>query len=1839
MTAPVVDLLLSRQSGGHQLGRCHSGPGNRRRCRRPDALTIDGTPVVVDSFGTASFRSATPGLFDIVATAFDEAGNETTASVTLRVIDPADTLGPVIDITGPSPNSEVTTLTDIIGSVTDDNLEFFTVEFGRADLVDINDPTAFDPDYVTIATGTADVTNALLGTFDPTLLMNDSYIIRVFAQDLSGNVSAQTLPISIDGQLKFGQFTLNQTDLAVSVAGTPIELTRTYDTRQSGEQGDFGFGWNLAIQDAQIRETIPVNPLEKDGLILAATPFKAGTRVYLTNPEGKRVGFTFDPEPQFSLFGGGSFSPRFVPDPGVYDTLDVGSIPLRLVNGAFYSGFFGNPFNPSAYRLTTRDGVVYEYGQFSGLQNVIDRNGNRLEFREDGIFSSTGESVRFVRDPAGRISQVIDPAGRSLTYEYDANGDLTRFTDQAGLLTQYTYLTAPAHFMETAVDPNGNTVFELQYDADGRLTRSTDAGGATIQNTYNPGQLSETITDPLGNEITTRFDSRGNLLSFTDALGESVSFTYDASDNIITATDGNGNVVTRTIDTRGNLTSLKDPLGNSFVLTYGEDNQVTSIMDSAGNVSRSRYDEAGNLIQYVNAAGVVSSYQYDAQGRPTSYTDNNGNSTQYVYGSGPRPEEVIHADGTRERYEYNYLGQVTRAVDENGFATLYTYDAIGRPTSVENALGQTTTYTYDGRYLSSRTDALGRITRYVFDEKGRRTAVTDAAGNTTQFGYDDNNQLVTVTDPLGGITTTDYRADGEVESVVDALGNTVRYEYDSVGNVTAVIDPRGNRTEYQYDAMGRLLETMDSLGGTTSYTYDAAGNLLTAMQANGATVTYVYDSLNRLVSATDPLGGRFEYTYDANGNLRTFTDANDHVSNLFYDSRDRVTRIVDPAGETLHFTYDAAGNIETAIDPADQTTSYVYDALDRLIRVTDPIGNTTAYTYDAVGNLESLTDPTARTTTYSYDSLYRLTAVTDAAGERTQFGYDALGRRTSVTDALDQKTTFAYDAIGRLTTETDPLGLSTSFAYDANGNRIRVTDRNDRVTEFNYDALNRVVEERWLDNASSVLRQVTFVYDAVGNLLAASDPDSVLTFTYDLLSRVSTADVTGTPRLPDIVLTYTYDAVGNLLNTHDDSGVQVTSLYDERDLLINRVWQGGGIDPASVDVDYNARRERTHVTRYSDASGLAAIGSSIYDYDAAGRLTDIQHQDELDQVFVDYDYLFDEAGRLVNEAHHGASVAYEYDALGQLTAADYSSGASVADQTFQYDENGNRTDPGFVVAANNRIESDGTYNYAYDNEGNLIRRTQIGSGDYTEFTWDYRNRLTQVEQFDSTGTSQSFATYTYDALNRRIRKDVDGIVTATVYSFDAAWADFDDAKNVTARYLPSGQVDEFFARWRPGEGTAWYLTDRLGTVRDIADETGTTVDHIDYDSFGNVADESNPAFGDRFKFTGREYDAETGLYYYRARYYDPTLGRFISEDPLGFSGGDANLQRYVANDPLNAVDPTGMQAIASYGGALAANQAVAQAAIFYGKDVPFRFQIQCQGANCVVSGGPSGLGDLSKVPDFDLGGGISVGGSGVSISDGFGEKLTVGAGGITASGGETSVGINGDGVTFRAPGTQTTVGPGGASGSGGGASYTSNGAGGPFFKVGPFHYGQPVKTGSTALPAQPSDGEFDFLVESVAKSSNIIISANTAIFAGVATELNIIAQAAAADDATRLVQANFEKSVLSGDFKATVQARGFARLPGRRPGISSGASGPAGPNAGPGGGTAGGGSGPAGGGGGAGGPGGGSGSGSNFSGSVIPLNSRSYLRRPFLMFIDPRQFDAFSQLIVDPFNNISVVVE
>jgi RHS repeat-associated protein len=406
-------------------------------------------------------------------------------------------------------------------------------------------------------------------------------------------------------------------------------------------------------------------------------------------------------------------------------------------------------------------------------------------------------------------------------------------------------------------------------------------------------------------------------------------------------------------------------------------------------------------------------------------------------------------------------------------------------------------------------------------------------------------------------------------------------------------------------------------------------------------------------------------------------------------------------------------------------------------------------------------------------------------------------------------------------------------------------------------------------------------------------------------------------------MAYGYDNVGNQVSRSDTIGGAaagtVNRVYDTLNRVTRITQSGSGVAEKRVDLSYDAASQWARISRYADLAGAQHVASSHYTYDAASRLTRLAHSPSttppapgvVDGLFAYYDYAYDAADRITQVSSKDGVSTYNYDVIDQLLGADYS---FQGDESYTYDANGNRTNTGYTTGANNRLLSDGTYNYEYDAEGNRTRRVNIATGEVTEYSWDYRNRLVHVTVKSSGGIVLGDFYYTYDVNDRRIAKSVDtdgaGPAAAEVERFvddgNHIALTLDGAGQVTHRYLYGPNVDQILADENAAGEILWPLADHQGTVRDLVSSDGTLRDHITYDAFGRVAAETGPSANDRFAYTGRELDPETGLYYYRARYYDAASGRFLAEDPLGFQGGDTNLFSYVRNTSTNAVDPLGL---------------------------------------------------------------------------------------------------------------------------------------------------------------------------------------------------------------------------------------------------------------------------------------------------------------------------------------------
>jgi RHS repeat-associated protein len=319
-------------------------------------------------------------------------------------------------------------------------------------------------------------------------------------------------------------------------------------------------------------------------------------------------------------------------------------------------------------------------------------------------------------------------------------------------------------------------------------------------------------------------------------------------------------------------------------------------------------------------------------------------------------------------------------------------------------------------------------------------------------------------------------------------------------------------------------------------------------------------------------------------------------------------------------------------------------------------------------------------------------------------------------------------------------------------------------------------------------------------------------------------------------------------------------------------------------------------------------------------MTGIVDSNSTGTTLVSYGYTYDAADRVTQEVRTWDSgtisdtLTYSYTNNNQLTGVTHTNN-SFSNESFTWDSNGNETGTGYTTGTDNEQTASPGYTYTYDNAGEMTSETQTSTGDVWTYGYDFRGRMVTAVEKTSGGTTLESVTYTYDALDNRIGMDENGTQTWTLYDSRNPIMDFNSSGSLTMRYLwgPTGIV----ARQTSGGTVSWYLADHLGTVRDLINNSGAIIDHVDFSAFGTVLDESSPTSGDRMMgFAMLERDTVTGLNLAIYREQNPRTGRWDSQDRLKFNTGEANLYRYVANHPASAIDPDGEDWLGGTGGAL-----------------------------------------------------------------------------------------------------------------------------------------------------------------------------------------------------------------------------------------------------------------------------------------------------------------------------------
>ncbi|MHB8954831.1 MAG: putative Ig domain-containing protein [Pirellulaceae bacterium] len=1228
-------------------------------------LTINGTPVALDSQGRVTLLASPVGQYSIVASAWDVAGNTGLASTVLTVRDTSDVEAPVVDLISPANGAVISSAVDVIGTVQDANLLYYTLSVAR-------DGGGL---FTEIFRGTNAVTNGVLGQFDPSGLANDSYVLRLEAVDSGGNVSYIDQTVNVAGDLKLGNFTLSFNDLSIPVSGIPITVARTYDSLNADQQDGLGYGWRLEFRDTNLQTNVEPTGMEEYGFY---SPFSSQTQVYVTLPGGRRERFTFSPT-RMSGFGGIFFMrPAFSAQPGSTSTLSVpitnSTVLLAGDDGSYYNAA-GLPYNPAdkenfdgIYYLTTKEGIRYEIDAQSGdMTQITDPNRNTLTFTDTSIDSSTGQRIVFERDPRGRITAAIDPTGAKVRYEYDAEGDLVGVTDREGNRTHFLYEAARAHYLTTITDPLGRTGVRSEYDAQGRLVKLIDAAGKAVELIHDPNNSLETVKDALGNATTFEYDERGNVVTEINSLSGTTIRTYDAHNNVLSETDPLGRINTYTYDGAGNLLTETDPLGRVTRYTYGPYGRLLTSTDPLGNTTTNTYDGAGNVLTTVDALNNVTRYTYDSRGSQTSITDAAGKKTQFEYDGVGNMTRQVDALGNATTFSYdasgNQLSQTTTVTTPTGPRTLVTttqYDGNGRPVKVTDAEGHSTLTEYDALGNQTATvDSLGRRTDFRYDDRGQLITTQFADGTATTSSYDDAGRRITSTDRAGRTSIFHYDALGRLTETVypddtpaDSSDNPrTKTEYDQAGQVVAQIDERGNRTEFEYDAAGRQKTVRDALGHETVMTYDTAGRQVASTDALGRITQFVYDSLGRQTQTRLADGTSTQTQYDALGRSVVQTDQAGRVTHFEYDALGRLIAVIDALNQRTEYGYDEAGNLITQQDANGHITRYEYDGVGRRIATVLPLGQRSTAVYDDVGNVASTTDFNGDTVTFQYDTNNRLLEKDFPDGTSVAFTYFATGQRQSVTDARGT-TNYTYDARDRLLSRTDPDGRSIAYTYDAAGNRTSVTSPAGTIA-YSFDTLNRLASVTDPEGSAT-----SYTYDAVGALVQTQFPNGTTeTREYDSLNRLLLLENED----PSGVISsyrYTLDPTGNRTRVVEHDGRAVDYSYDEIYRLIGESISDSTAGNRSINYTYDPVGNR--LSRDDSAEGATA-----YTYDENDRLL----TEVAGAVTTTYEY--DDNGNTLSRTSATDQVFYDWDFENRLMAAD-TDGDGTNDVAYRYDADGTR---------------------------------------------------------------------------------------------------------------------------------------------------------------------------------------------------------------------------------------------------------------------------------------------------------------------------------------------------------------------------------------------------------------------------------------------------------------------------------------------------------------------------------------------------------------------------------------
>lgn len=1187
--------------------------------------------------------------------------------------------------------------------------------------------------------------------------------------------------------------------------------------------------------------------------------------------------------------------------------------------------------------------IVYTYtiDDLNRIESVIDSNNNTTIYNYD---------------TAGNLASIVHPILCKEDFQYDSLGRVTTSISANRFATKFFYNDAPTGLVTEILRPDHARAERFQYDMMGNTKKSMlpeggvtdfvldglyrlqkqiaplgDAGRAATSFEYDEDSNVKVMLDPRDSLTTHVYDKLGRLRKTINAQNEAMEFSYDAE---------------------GNTREVSDFKGNITKSLYDELNRVIREERSGPPpiVREFRYDPNGNLQAQIVLGDAqhpvqTTTFEYDARNNLTKTTHSiNTLTDENFYDANDnlvvsiRREGGIFKYGTTNVYdERNRLTSTTQLTSDpiqgtgSGLTTQYKYDCNGNRTMVVDALNKTTEFRYDGSDRTTET----------IDGKG-------VVASKVKYNDNDLRTEAQIQNPAGaGLITNQifvYNARNELKEVMSPIDGSVQQSfYDANGNLIKQIDAESNVKEFQYDALNRLMEQKEFLdiltAAVTRFEYDANSNRIKIIDPRSFEYKFDYDEANRLIKLTYPpingVSNSESWIYDVHGNLASHTDANGKKATFEYDLLDRLIKEIHgaPFDKVIKREYDGASNLKIVEfqDESVRVKFPEYDPLNRLKRMEWVVNSqpfkSIRYEYEEVvdgvlrqsNNRVRMLGPEGEIFKYIYDENNRLKELQRAPSVGAPFitfaalGYDTGGRRNSTTLANGTVMKYDYDAKERLKNiralrSGNESDIISSFTYDYNriDNRtsVKLDHFNAQVVDYRYNNLSWLTGESWRGGgigAQVIPYEGIYNYDPSGNRTLKQTPTGNNTYEYDAENRLTSELVTQEAEPQQVS--------GSPLVDSTHPGFTPERINDD-----------DTTDNPEFPFAWRSRDQATqHFAglQFPNPTQIARADLYIPTFGGSLAMSGEIQRFKL-QALVNGHWIDIAPTRVIGAESNPAApgwfrtltptshmITFEFTvriASGMRFLMDQGGGSKAQPNVFWVNE---------VDAFTPAIRTTEIL-YAYDKNGNQIRKTQGTTGE--DFGYDYANRLISYKRTEG-GQIKEHWTYLYAPTGERLNKKNELAGETEWFMYDGAdvIADYKgpsaSSAALVASYANSLAIDSKIARIKPTGEPFFYIPDALGSVHQVIDQQQQVTNIQLTTAWGEALPgilSRGSAVSDRYGFTQRERDDESSLMHFRARSYDPKLGRFVQKDP-DTSRTPREHYAYTLNNPLIYTDPLGLQ--------------------------------------------------------------------------------------------------------------------------------------------------------------------------------------------------------------------------------------------------------------------------------------------------------------------------------------------